>query len=153
MAKNGEETEEKTKNESKANPGFGISSRTYYAAAIAVLIIGAALIGFMATGQQPIEGRVAANGTELKIATTPVATAAKGIASDYAPAAVSEMTPEPSATLSAGWRPNRLRCYSSSDCFVKDGYCRTRLLPSDLGDSIAAGKNCACVSQSCQIAG
>ena len=51
MAKNEEETEEKTKDKSKEKAGFRISSKTYYTAAIIVLVIGAALIGYMAMGQ------------------------------------------------------------------------------------------------------
>ena len=150
MAKNEEETEEKTKDKSKANPGFGISSKTYYAAAIIVLVVGAALIGYMAMGQ-PKEGPAtpaSASGTKTA---TPVP-AAPIAANGNARTVIEEQTTQPTATLSASWRPNRLRCYSSSDCFAKDGYCRTRLLTGDLGDPIPAGKNCVCVGQSCQVA-
>jgi hypothetical protein len=59
----------------------------------------------------------------------------------------------PTGVNPTAWRPNQLRCYASSDCYVLNGYCRTRLLTNDPGMPISQGQNCACISQSCQIIG
>jgi hypothetical protein len=140
-----------TKAENKAGP---VSSQTYYLAAAIVAVIAIVVVASIALGgQNSPAAQPAGSNTFLPGNNYGPTQAPQPTLYNTQPSQPPNILSVPTSTPTTlnQWRPNTLRCYATSDCFISSDYCQSRFSTHDQGVQIQAGQQCVCLSQSCQV--